>query len=189
MKRPASLLVTILVALSTLIAAEASAFEPVSKKEAEHACNFFIDCDCNGIRVGVLTGEWRKSCRSCQAQKRARCVERFMATQGRLGAGLKEAGYCNACTTYGPNAKPLKPPRTPAAEKSDKTPKAAHLFACPKGHVRYVKRNGGRLVTGCRDKTGRADGLWRVVNDAGETIIEILYANGRIVWQRVHSEK
>jgi len=142
-----------------------------------------INCDCAGIKAGILTREWRKDCEACEKRLRETCSQNSPP----LMNGLRKAGFCERkCSVYGENPYPKAPPGTATAPRPADAPpntfghgEPAELLSCPPNMRLATQTIDGMQFSGCVGKNGRRTGLWVFVDRERKKVVEIVYDDGK----------
>ena len=164
-----------------LLAALALASPAMSQQSTP--CTAAINCDCDNIEAGLLTGGWKADCKACQAQMIVKCEAAYPP----LGTAIAAAGYCDvSCSVYGPNPTPLEPAAAAAAAgETDPDPatsvrvygEGAMLLACPLNSKVSTTTYEGMTMRGCQNEAGQKHGLFVFLDTATTEIVEILFEN------------
>jgi hypothetical protein len=151
-------------------------------------CRAAMSCDCLSIQAGLNTGPWRSDCRSCEAKILEKCAQSY-ANHRDMERALNEAGFCRRdCSAFGPGAFPNEPPKKAGENAAAPNPSMARLgemrLLCAGNAAPKSERIGELQFTGCKDKQGRRNGLWKAHEAGRKLVVEILYQNGREVSRR-----
>ncbi len=148
-----------------------------TQADAQTPCHFGIDCDCEVISVGPLTGGWRGECRSCEQRLIDACLETYGTEP--LRYSVAAGGYCEtACSIYGPNAYPPAPPASPPPHDWGVPRPIEMELYCPANAAWSVEELEGVFWQGCRRNDGSAIGIWVATDAEGQVIEEVVLNDG-----------
>lgn len=152
--------------------------------KASHPCKRVVNCDCESIDAGLLTGGWKTDCRACQKGIHQKCMEAY-ANGVPLYRAMVAGGYCeNACSVTGDNPKPRAPETGGGSAPAEVSHRPAKMkLRCGLDEEWTVEEEDKTVTSGCT-RNGKRDGLWLIENTGTGEITEILYENGEEVWRK-----
>lgn len=152
----------------------------------DNPCRAAMSCDCPGISAGILTGGWRADCKACEANILEKCAQSYRQ-HGDMERALNEAGFCKRnCSVYGDGAFPDVPPASKTEAPAESIPPRPGVMRllCAFGKSPQTERIGTLEFTGCNDKRGKRNGLWKAYDPEHKVLIEILYRDGKEISRR-----